>query len=416
MRARRRRRGRRGRPPPARSPGADCRRRPTGSRACRPTPRPSAAPTARGARPGRPGCRPPAGPAAACRSPSRTRLNSSSTSSRRSCAPSSRSRASSSATSPTGSRLNAVRSVIRGGIGSAGICEVTCSSMKRDASHTRSASTPCSRPRPGQRVAQHLGGHPVQRVGDRAARRWRSARRRAGRPRSPSPARFRPCPGSRGRPARRPPPPAASIDLVAGARVERAGRVVQQHVVGAQLGQPARLVDHPRQVRHVAREGQAGVQAAARLAHGRRRRGEVLDVVQRVVQPEDLDAALGGAEDEAAHQVVGQRPRADQEPAAQRHLQRRLASSARLSAADPLPRALDCPAGRRRRSSRRRSPRARRSRRWSRISATSSTRAVEIVPTSGCCESRRIVVSTMRVTRVRCSAPRACPPGSRRRR
>jgi hypothetical protein len=53
---------------------------------------------------------------------------------------------------------------------------------------------------------------------------------------------------------------------------------------------------------------------------------------------------------------------------------------------------------------------------WSRILATSSTRAVEMVPTSGCWESRRIVVSTIRVTRVRCTAPRACPHGSRHRR
>ena len=55
------------------------------ARACRPTPRPSAAPTARAAPPGRPGCRRPAGPAAACRSRARTCLNSSSTSSSRSC-------------------------------------------------------------------------------------------------------------------------------------------------------------------------------------------------------------------------------------------------------------------------------------------------------------------------------------------
>ena len=70
----------------------------------------------------------------------------------------------------------------------------------------------------------------------------------------------------------------------------------------------------------------------ARLAHRGRGRGQVLDVVQRVVQPEDLDAALGGAEDEAAHQVVGQRPRADQEPAAQRHLQRRVVAPGMRSA------------------------------------------------------------------------------------
>src|SRR6476661_958504 len=72
----------------------------------------------------------------------RTSLNSSSTSSRRSAAPSIRSRASRSETSPTGSRLKAVRSVMRGGIGSAGICDVTCSSMTRDAPQTRMPALP----------------------------------------------------------------------------------------------------------------------------------------------------------------------------------------------------------------------------------------------------------------------------------
>ena len=74
--------------------------------------------------------------------------SSSSTSSRRSFASAARRRASTSATSPTGIRLSAVRRAIRGGIGSAGICEVTWSSMNRDAAHTCAVSTPCSIPSP----------------------------------------------------------------------------------------------------------------------------------------------------------------------------------------------------------------------------------------------------------------------------
>ena len=79
---------------------------------------------------------------------SRTRASSSSTSSRRSVASAARRRASTSATSPTGIRLSAVRRAIRGGIGSAGICEVTWSSMNRDAAQTCAVSTPCSIPSP----------------------------------------------------------------------------------------------------------------------------------------------------------------------------------------------------------------------------------------------------------------------------
>ena len=123
----------------------------------------------------------------------------------------------------------------------------------------------------------------------RATRPSRSARRRGGQTRSPSPARCRRYPGSRARPgARR---REQLVDhLVAGARIERAGRVVHQQVVGAQLGQTPRLFDHPRQVRHRSRERQACVEPASGLAHGRRRGLQVVDIVQRVVQPEDLDA------------------------------------------------------------------------------------------------------------------------------
>ena len=74
----------------------------------------------------------------------RTAFSSVSTSSSRSSASAERSRASISATRPTGRRVMAVRRMIRGGTGRAGIFEVTWASMKRDASHIRSTSMPCS--------------------------------------------------------------------------------------------------------------------------------------------------------------------------------------------------------------------------------------------------------------------------------
>jgi hypothetical protein len=122
--------------------------------------------------------------------------------------------------------------------------------------------------------------------------------------------------------------------------------IVQHQVVCAQLRQPASLLDHAGQVRHVARERQAGVEPAARLAYGGGGGGEVLDVVQRIVQPEDLDPALGRAEDEAADEVVGQGLRPDQEAAAHGHLQRRL-PAAGGQRPNALPGALDSPMHRR---------------------------------------------------------------------
>ena len=113
----------------------------------------------------------------------------------------------------------------------------------------------------GQPLAQHLGGHPVQRPGDRIAR----GRDRLGAVlRGLDRHRHRVAAGALAVEADRDAGGLAQLvdHLVAGARVERAGRIVQQHVVGAQLGQPAGLVQHPRQVGHGAREGQAGVQRA----------------------------------------------------------------------------------------------------------------------------------------------------------
>ena len=270
---------------------------------------------------------------------SRTRPSSSRTSSRRSFASAARRRASTSATSPTGIRLNAVRRAIRGGIGSAGICEVTWSSMNRDAAHTRAVSTPCSIPSPVRASHRNSaatrfsdGGHRVRRGGDRLG--TGPGRLDGHRERVPA----RPLAVEPDRDARRLGKP--RDHLAARPRVERSRRVVEQHVIGPDLRQPARLLDDPLEVRHLAREREPRVQPPPGLADRGRRRGEVLDVVHGVVQAEDVDAALGRRQDEPPDQVVGDRPRADQEPAAKRDLKRRL-RAAGAKAADPLPRALD---------------------------------------------------------------------------
>ena len=82
------------------------------------------------------------------------------------------------------------------------------------------------------------------------------------------------------------------------------------------------------------------MQAGAGLAHGLDGPGKILGVVHRIVHAEDRDARLGGAIDEAANQVLLDRLRADEEPAAQRHAERRVRGAA-AQIADALPGALD---------------------------------------------------------------------------
>src|SRR6185437_12680590 len=67
------------------------------------------------------------------------------------------------------------------------------------------------------------------------------------------------------------------------------------------------------------------------------RLAKVVDVVERIVKTEDVDAALRGGRDEPAGEVPAHRPGADEEPATEGEGRRR----ARLQRPDPLPRALD---------------------------------------------------------------------------
>ena len=131
--------------------------------------------------------------------------------------------------------------------------------------------------------------------------------------------------------------------LLRAVRLERARRVVQQHARGAERRQLARLLD---QRLGFVRVAGAEHEPCVELLAGARDRlaglAQVLDVVQRVVQPEDFDPALGGRGDEAADELAADRARADEEPPAQRHRERRL--GALVQRTDPLPRALDAAA------------------------------------------------------------------------
>ena len=123
-------------------------------------------------------------------------------------------------------------------------------------------------------------------------------------------------------------------------RLQRPGRVVQEHAHGAELGQRLRALD---QRVDLAGRSRAVHETRLEVALGRHDRlgglAQVRHVVQRIVQAEDVDAVLRGRRDEPAREVGVDRARADEKAAAQREPERRL--DARLQRADPLPGALE---------------------------------------------------------------------------
>ncbi len=137
--------------------------------------------------------------------------------------------------------------------------------------------------------------------------------------------------------ARLPDPRHELLGLV---RDERARRVVHDHAGRTELGELARLLDDRVRLAGAARAvDEARVERAARARDRRARLAEVRHVVQRIVEPEDVDPVLGSAGDETADDVTRHRPRADEEASAERDPERR--RHARLDRANPLPRALD---------------------------------------------------------------------------
>ena len=318
----------------------------------------------------------------------------------------------------------AARVAMRGASGATG-WSLMCSSTRSDARQRASEVDSCLEAEAAQRARQRLAGGAVEderdrvhgagdqvdagaggldRGGERAAARAlaveadRKAARLAG---SPRPARGH-----------------------GAARASRTGRgsgcARRRAPAGARPGRRARRFR--RRARAV---DEAGVELALGGGDRLARLAQIRDVVQRVVQAKDVDAALGRGSDEAADEVAADRPGADEEAAAQRERERRLRP--RPERADPLPRALDPALDAPTRSSRRPIPRGRRSppRRGSRRGRAARTSARR--PASGSCPSSRIVVSTSAGTdgsptaarrawrtrparRARCSASRAGRP------
>ena len=98
-------------------------------------------------------------------------------------------------------------------------------------------------------------------------------------------------------------------ELLRALRVERARRVVEQHACGAEIRQLARLLDERLDLAGIARAvDEPGVEFLARVRDRLARLAQVLHVVERVVQAEDLDPALGGGRDETPDEVAPDRP------------------------------------------------------------------------------------------------------------
>jgi hypothetical protein len=132
-------------------------------------------------------------------------------------------------------------------------------------------------------------------------------------------------------------------ELARAVGLEERRRVVQQDAGRAELGQPPRRVDE--RLVPAAPVEQPGLELRARADDRLRRLAQVVDVVQRVVQAEDVDAALSRARDESPREIAADGPRADEKAAADCERERRL--RARLECADALPRALDAATHRR---------------------------------------------------------------------
>ena len=131
-------------------------------------------------------------------------------------------------------------------------------------------------------------------------------------------------------------------ELARAMRLQQRRGVVEKKSRCTELRQATSSVDE-RLVPAAAVE-QAGFELAAGLDDRLRRLAQILDVVQRIVQPEDVDPARRGARDESSGEVVADGPRTDEEATAQCQSERR--RRPRLQCAQALPRALDATADR----------------------------------------------------------------------
>ena len=132
-------------------------------------------------------------------------------------------------------------------------------------------------------------------------------------------------------------------ELLGLVREQRTRGIVDDDTSRAELRELPRLVDERVGLVGATRAvDEARMERASGGGDRRARLAQVGDVVQRVVEPEHLDAVLRGAGDEAADDVPADRARSDQEAPAQRDSER--CRDAGLDRPDPLPRALDPPA------------------------------------------------------------------------
>ena len=117
-------------------------------------------------------------------------------------------------------------------------------------------------------------------------------------------------------------------------RLQRSGRIVQEHARHAELGQLRRLLDE--RLGLAGRAGAVDEPGGELGARGGDRLGglaEVRHVVQRIVEPEDVDAVLRRRGDEAPDEVGVDGMRADEErgrAAPSRAASRRARCSARI--------------------------------------------------------------------------------------
>ncbi len=129
-------------------------------------------------------------------------------------------------------------------------------------------------------------------------------------------------------------------ELLGEVRQQRIGRVVEDDARRSQRGQLLRALDERVDLALAAGAvDEADVELLARREDRLTGLEQVRDVVERVVQPEDVDAVVGRARDEPPHDVGRDRARADEEPSAERQAERR--RRACVDRANALPRALD---------------------------------------------------------------------------
>jgi hypothetical protein len=134
--------------------------------------------------------------------------------------------------------------------------------------------------------------------------------------------------------------PQALDELPGLGRIERARGIVEKDARGAQLLETLRALEQ-----HL---GFAGETRAVHEPHGKlflrcpnRLSGlpKVRKIVQRIVEPEDVDATGGGAPHKTTDEIPRERSRTDEEAATQRNSQR--CRAARADGPDALPRAFD---------------------------------------------------------------------------